>query len=307
MKKTTLVIMAAGIGSRFGKGNKQLAPVGPHGEVIMDYSARDAAEAGFDKVVFIIRRDFEEEFRSTVGKRIGTILETDYAFQSLEDLPQGFKKPADRTKPWGTGHAILCAKQVLKEPFAVINADDYYGKAAYRKVHDFLVTTEESSSPLKLCMAGFRLGNTLSENGGVTRGICQVEDGKLTGVKETKNIYKTASGAEIRAEDQTVTPVDTDALVSMNMWGLPVAFLDTLESGFKDFLSSIPEGDIKKEYLLPIMIDELIRKKQAEVKVLHSPDQWFGVTYQEDKEAVAQAFLRMTREGKYPDGLYQAL
>ena len=305
MKKTALVIMAAGIGSRFGKGNKQLAPVGPHKEVIMDYSVRDAVEAGFDKVVFIIRKDFEEEFKATVGKRIGNTVETVYAFQELNDLPEGFVKPADRTKPWGTGHAILCAKQVLTEPFAVINADDYYGKEAYKKVHDFLVSADEGSGfPLKLCMAGFQLGNTLSENGGVTRGICQIENGKLTGVAETKNIYKTPDGAGIKLEDGSFTPVDTNALVSMNMWGLPTAFLDVLEKGFVDFLSAVPEGDIKSEYLLPIMIDQLIKNGQAEVEVLHSPDQWFGVTFQEDQAAVAEAFLRMTKEGKYPDGLY---
>ena len=305
MKKTTLVVMAAGIGSRFGKGNKQLAPVGPHGEVIMDYSIRDAAEAGFQKVVFIIRRDFEEEFRATVGKRIGTILETEYAFQGLDDLPQGFVKPEGRSKPWGTGHAILCAKQLLTEPFAVINADDYYGKEAYRKVHDYLAASgEDDGRPLKLCMAGFRLGNTLSENGGVTRGICHVSGGKLVGVEETRNIFKTSQGAEIRKEDGRVIPVDTASLVSMNMWGLPVAFLDDLEKGFKDFLGSLPEGDLKSEYLLPIMIDGMLKEGRAEVEVLHSFDQWFGVTYQEDKAAVAEAFLRMTREGKYPDGLY---
>ena len=182
MKKTALVIMAAGIGSRFGKGIKQLAPVGPNGEIIMDYSIHDALEAGFNKVVFIIRKDIEEEFRSVIGNRIEKITEVAYAFQALEDLPEGFSAPAERTKPWGTGQAVLAAKKVLDEPFAVINADDYYGKAAYRIVHDYLVQEQPQDDLLHICMAGFRLGNTLSDNGSVTRGICHVEDGGNFGV-----------------------------------------------------------------------------------------------------------------------------
>lgn len=264
MKKTALVIMAAGIGSRFGKGIKQLAPVGPKGEIIMDYSVRDALEAGFNKVVFIIRKDLEEEFRRVIGERIEKITEVAYAFQDMEDLPEGFTKPADRTKPWGTGHAVLAARDVLTEPFAVINADDYYGKEAYVKVHDYLVQEHAEDELLHICMAGFRLGNTLSDNGSVTRGVCHITDGKLTGVTETHNIYKTADGAEERDGDGNfVQKLDVKNLVSMNMWGLTPAFMETLRKGFVEFLGNIPAGDIKKEYLLPEMIDRLIQDGKA--------------------------------------------
>ncbi len=306
MKKTALVIMAAGIGSRFGKGIKQLAPVGPKGEIIMDYSVRDALEAGFNKVVFIIRKDLEEEFRRVIGERIEKITEVAYAFQDMEDLPEGFAKPADRTKPWGTGHAVLAARDVLTEPFAVINADDYYGKEAYVKVHDYLVQEHAEDELLHICMAGFRLGNTLSDNGSVTRGVCHITDGKLTGVTETHNIYKTADGAEERDGDGNfVQKLDVKNLVSMNMWGLTPAFMETLRKGFVEFLGNIPAGDIKKEYLLPEMIDRLIQDGKAQVEVLETKDEWFGVTYQEDQASVQAAFRALTEAGVYPDGLYE--
>lgn len=306
MKKTALVIMAAGIGSRFGKGIKQLAPVGPKGEIIMDYSVRDALEAGFNKVVFIIRKDLEEEFRRVIGERIEKITEVAYAFQDMEDLPEGFTKPADRTKPWGTGHAVLAARDVLTEPFAVINADDYYGKEAYVKVHDYLVQEHAEDELLHICMAGFRLGNTLSDNGSVTRGVCHITDGKLTGVTETHNIYKTADGAEERDGDGNfVQKLDVKNLISMNMWGLTPAFMETLRKGFVEFLGNIPAGDIKKEYLLPEMIDRLIQDGKAQVEVLETKDEWFGVTYQEDQASVQAAFRALTEAGVYPDGLYE--
>ncbi len=198
MRKTTLVVMAAGIGSRFGGGIKQLEPVGPSGEIIMDYSVYDAMQAGFDKVVFIIRKDLEKDFREIIGNRMEKIVETAYAFQELDDLPAGFQRPEGRTKPWGTGQAILCCKDLVQEPFAVINADDYYGKEAFVKVHDYLAGEHPACGKMDFCMAGFQLGNTLSENGGVTRGICSVnEDGHLTKVTETKNIVKTPEGAAV--------------------------------------------------------------------------------------------------------------
>ena len=305
MKKTALVIMAAGLGSRFGGGIKQLAPVGPKGEIIMDYSIRDALEAGFNKVVFIIRKDLEEDFRRIIGDRIEKITEVAYAFQDKNDLPEGFTAPEDRTKPWGTGHAVLAARNVISEPFMVINADDYYGKEAYVKVHDYLVNAEDTDGVLNICMAGFRLGNTLSDNGSVTRGICHIEDGKLTGVTETHDIYKTADGAEERKEDGTVIPLDVKSLVSMNMWGLTPSFMKTLEEGFVEFLQNVKPGDIKKEYLLPILVDELIQANKAQVSVLETKDEWFGVTYQEDKETVMAAFRALTEAGVYPDGLYE--
>ena len=305
MKKTALVIMAAGIGSRFGKGIKQLAPVGPNGEIIMDYSIHDALEAGFNKVVFIIRKDLEEEFRRVIGERIEKITEVAYAFQSLDDLPEGFEKPADRTKPWGTGQAVLAAKAVLDEPFMVINADDYYGKEAYVKVHDYLVQEQPEDGSLHICMAGFRLGNTLSDNGSVTRGVCHIEDGALVGVTETHNIFKTADGAETRDDNGNAEKLDVKSLVSMNMWGLTPVFMETLEKGFVEFLENVEEGDIKKEYLLPEMIDRLIKEGKAKVDVLETKDTWFGVTYQEDKASVTAAFKKLAEDGVYPAQLYK--
>ena len=305
MKKTALVIMAAGIGSRFGKGIKQLAPVGPNGEIIMDYSIHDALEAGFNKVVFIIRKDLEEEFRQVIGNRIEKITEVAYAFQALDDLPDGFTCPADRTKPWGTGQAVLAAESVLSEPFMVINADDYYGKEAYVKVHDYLVQEQPDDGILHICMAGFRLGNTLSDNGSVTRGVCHIENGALTGVTETHDIYKTADGAESRPEGGEVVTLNVKDLVYMNMWGLTPAFMDTLKKGFVEFLQGVKEGEIKKEYLLPEMIDQLIKAGKAKVDVLETKDTWFGVTYQEDKASVTEAFKKLVEEGVYPSNLYK--
>ena len=271
----------------------------------MDYSIHDALEAGFNKVVFIIRKDLEEEFRRVIGERIEKITEVEYAFQSLENLPDGFSKPADRTKPWGTGQAVLAAREVLDEPFVVINADDYYGKEAYVKVHEYLVQEQPQDDKIHICMAGFRLGNTLSDNGSVTRGVCHIENGALTGVTETHNIFKTAEGAETRSDDGTVEKLDVKSLVSMNMWGLTPAFMDTLEKGFVEFLEDLKSEDIKKEYLLPVMIDELIQKGEATVDVLESRDTWFGVTYQEDKASVTKAFAELVKKGVYPADLYK--
>ena len=305
MKKTALVIMAAGIGSRFGKGIKQLAPVGPKGEIIMDYSIHDALEAGFNKVVFIIRKDLEDEFKKVIGDRISNITEVAYAFQEIDDLPGNFTKPADRTKPWGTGHAVLAAKKVLSEPFAVINADDYYGKEAYVKVHDYLVQDHPQDGPMHICMAGFRLGNTLSDNGSVTRGVCHIEDGKLVGVTETHNIFKTADGAETRNDDGTAETLDTKSLVSMNMWGMTSEFFEVLKSRFDSFLNKTEAEDLKAEYLLPTLIGELLSEHQLEVRVLKSHDQWFGVTYQEDKATVTEAIQRLISRGIYPSRLFK--
>ena len=290
MKKTALVIMAAGIGSRFGKGIKQLEPVGPNGEIIMDYSIHDALEAGFNKVVFIIRKDLEKDFKEVIGNRISKITEVEYAFQELDD-------PEGRTKPWGTGQAVLACKGLVKEPFAVINADDYYGKDPFVKLHDYLVQEHDVDEVMPISMAGFVLGNTLSDNGGD-------ENGNLTGVNETKNIVKTAEGAGVEKEDGTVDPIDKNSLVSMNMWGLQPEFIDLLEKGFVEFLSAQKEGDVKGEYLLPIYIDELLHAGKAEVKVLPTDAEWFGVTYQEDKASVTEAFRKLIADGVYSEKLY---
>lgn len=306
MKKTALVIMAAGIGSRFGKGIKQLAQVGPSGEIIMDYSIHDALEAGFNKVVFIIRKDIEEEFRSIIGNRIEKITEVEYVYQDINDLPEGYTCPADRTKPWGTGHAVLAAKKVITEPFIVINADDYYGKEAFVKIHDYLVEEKPAAEKMDICMAGFILENTLSDNGGVTRGVCTLDENKkLVGITETYNIQKTPAGpAAVDEETGAKTPLDSQTLVSMNMWGLTPEFLEVLEKGFVDFLAEVKPGEIKKEYLLPAVVDQLIQENKAEVAVLKTHDTWFGVTYQEDKEKVMESFKELVKKGVYKEELF---
>ena len=307
MKKTSLVIMAAGIGSRFGGGIKQLEPVGPSGEIIMDYSIYDALKAGFDKVVFIIRKDLEQDFKEIIGKRIQKIVPVEYAYQELDDLPAGYTKPDGRTKPWGTGQALLCAKDVIHEPFAVINADDYYGKEGFLKIHEYLVNEmDPEAKPFDICMGGFILGNTLSENGGVTRGVCQVdENGILIGVTETYEIQRQEDRAEGHSEEGTPVVIPLNQNVSMNMWGLSPAFLEELERGFPEFLDSIKEGDVKTEYLLPKIIDNLVHSQKAQVRVLETKDRWFGVTYKEDKPAVAAAIKNLVSAGVYPERLFQ--
>lgn len=302
---TTLIIMAAGIGSRFGTGIKQLAKMAPNGEIIMDFSIYDAKEAGFTKVVFVIRKAIEKEFKEVIGNRLSKVMPVEYVYQELEDLPEGYEVPEGRVKPWGTGQAILACKDIVEEPFVIINADDYYGKEAYVKVHEYLVQEQPQDDKIHICMAGFRLGNTLSDNGSVTRGVCHIENGALTGVTETHNIFKTAEGAETRSDDGTVEKLDVKSLVSMNMWGLTPAFMDTLEKGFVEFLEDLKPEDIKKEYLLPVMIDELIQKGEATVDVLESRDTWFGVTYQEDKASVTEAFAELVKKGVYPADLYK--
>lgn len=310
--KTTLVIMAAGIGSRFGGGIKQLAPVGRHGEIIMDYSIHDAIEAGFNKIVFIIRKDIREAFKEAIGDRIQKIcddlgVEITYAYQELDHLPDGVETVPKRTKPWGTGQAVLACREVLHEPFAVINADDYYGKEAFVKLHDFL----EGYTPDKaeqLCMAGFILKNTLSENGAVTRGICETnESGYLTAVHETHNIVKTAEGAAVEHQEG-LTPVDPESYVSMNMWGLTPEFVQLLEDGFREFFQNTSKENIlKAEYLLPIYIDELLQAGKVSVKVLDSSDRWFGVTYKEDKDYVIESFGKLIDAGVYQEELFSDL
>ena len=306
MKKTTLAIMAAGIGSRFGKGIKQLAPVGPNGEIIMDYSIYDALEAGFDRIVFIIRKDLEKDFREVIGKRIEKIADVTYVYQELEDLPKGFMKPEGRTKPWGTGQAVLCCKDVIHEPFAVINADDYYGKDPFVKLHDYLVQEHpQKDGKEDICMAGFVLKNTLSENGGVTRGICKLDHNKkLSGIQETFHIVKTPEGAGVET-DTGIEPLDPESLVSMNMWGFQPEFLSVLEEGFVSFLQGIPEGDLKKEYLLPSKVDQMLKADKAEVTVLKTHSHWFGVTYQEDRESVVKEIQKLIDQGVYGNRLFE--
>lgn len=307
MKKTALVIMAAGIGSRFGKGIKQLAKVGPSGEIIMDYSIHDALEAGFDRIVFVIRHDLEKDFREVIGDRIEKIAPVSYAFQELDDIPSGFTVPQDRKKPWGTGQAVLSVRDIVNEPFLVINADDYYGKEVFKKIHDYMTGDMDENAPVyDICMGGFILANTLSDNGGVTRGVCEVgEDEILRAVRETYNIIKTADGLTASDKEGNPVTVREDQHVSMNMWGLTPAFIKELERGFPEFLSGLKEGDLKSEYLLPTIIDQMIKDGRARVKVLETRDHWFGVTYKEDKEGVAESIRALISQGVYPEKLFQ--
>ena len=298
MKQTSLVIMAAGIGSRFGGGIKQLEPVGPNGEIIMDYSIHDALEAGFNKIIFIIRKDLEKDFKEIIGNRIEKVAPVEYAFQEMDDLPEGFTVPEGRKKPWGTGQAVLAARNVIHEPFLVINADDYYGKEGFRAVHEYLVNGGQS------CMAGFVLKNTLSDNGGVTRGICKMDaENNLTEVVETKNIIKTTEGAEADG-----MKLDIDSLVSMNMWGLTPDFLKTLEEGFKEFFEKeVPANPLKAEYLIPTFIGELLSEGKISVKALRTNDTWYGMTYKEDVAAVKESFSKMLENGTYKGDLFSDL
>lgn len=302
---TTLIIMASGIGSRYGAGIKQLAKMGPNGEIIMDYSIRDAKEAGFNKVVFIIRKDIFEEFEEIIGSRIKDQIDVEYVFQELDDLPEGFEVPEGRTKPWGTGQAVLCCKDIVKEPFVIINADDYYGKEAFVKLHDFLVSGEDLGREFTMGMAGFILKNTLSDNGTVTRGVSVVdENGLLSQVHETTGIMMGEDGkikCDLPDVQEWISPEDK---VSMNMWAAYPEFLEFLAEDFKTFLSEVEEGDLKKEYLLPNIVDKLLKEGRANVKVLETQDRWFGVTYQEDKEAVQKAFAELIKEGVYPANLW---
>ncbi len=306
MKKTALVIMAAGIGSRFGGGIKQLEPVGPNGEIIMDYSIHDALEAGFDKIVFIIRRDLEKDFKEIIGNRIEKIAHVEYAFQEIDDLPEGFGVPEGRKKPWGTGQAVLAARHVIDCPFLVINADDYYGKEGFKKIHEYMVNEmKDEEGSYDMCMAGFILSNTLSENGGVTRGVCTVdENGFLSKVTETYNIYQAEDKMHASDNDGNPVAVEAGQHVSMNMFGLPASFLQELEKGFPKFLSGVKEGDIKAEYLLPSIIDQCIHDGKATVKVLETRDKWFGVTYKEDKPSVVASIRGLVDSGVYPEKLF---
>ena len=306
MKNTALVIMAAGIGSRFGGGIKQLEPVGPNGEIIMDYSIHDAMEAGFNKVIFIIRRDLEKDFNEIIGHRIEKLLPVEYAYQELEDLPAGYEVTPGRTKPWGTGQAVLSVKGLVDGPFLVINADDYYGREGFRRIHDYMAEHMDSQSEIyDICMGGFVLSNTLSDNGTVTRGVCQVdENGYLTNVTETYNIQMKEDGLHATDESGAPVTISPSQPVSMNMWGLPASFVQELEKGFPVFLDNLKEGDIKSEYLLPKIIDNLVQNKKARVTVLDTPDKWFGVTYREDKQAVADAIRGLIQSGVYKEKLF---
>ena len=291
-KDITLVVMAAGMGSRFG-GLKQIEPIGPNGEVLLDFSVYDAVKAGFTKVVFVIKHAIEKDFKEMVGKRIANRVKVEYAFQEIDKLPAGYNCPAEREKPWGTAHAILCCKELVNEPFAVINADDYYGPSAFKQMADFL----NSDTP-DYAMVGFRLANTLTENGYVSRGVCEIENGKLKTVTERTKIMDCKYTED---DGQTWTELPENTVVSMNLWGFRTDVFGYIETGFKKFLDekiNVP----KSEYYLPSVVSERIENGEKDVQVLVAEDKWYGVTYKEDKQVVVDAITK-----KINDGLYEGL
>ncbi len=308
VKKPVLVVMAAGMGSRYG-GLKQIDPVGSCGEAILDYSLYDAYKAGFETAVIIIKHAIEEDFMETVGARLQKCpMEIRYAFQEIDKLPAGFTVPAERTKPWGTSHAVLCAKDAIDgAPFAVINADDYYGQSAFKVIYDYL-SNKEDGEKYSYCMVGYELGKTVTENGSVARGVCTVDaEGYLTEVVERTQIEKFDGGIHFTEDGgKTWTDLTADTTVSMNMWGFTASILEEIEKGFPQFLTEkVPANPAKAEFFLPSTVSKLLAEDRAEVKVLHSADKWYGVTYAADKPVIVAALQGMTAEGKYPDGLWK--
>lgn len=306
MNEPILVIMAAGMGSRYG-GLKQIDPVDPQGNIIMDYSIYDAMKAGFKKFVFVIKKVIEKDFKEVIGNRIEKIAEVHYVFQELDKVPADFEIPEGRVKPWGTGHAILCCKDVLDAPFAVINADDFYGRDAFVQLYNFLKDSKEAD-PMQISMVGYILENTLTENGHVARGICRVDENDYLQKIDERTMIQKIDGQAHFSEDggETFTAVSNTVPVSMNMWGFPLAYLRALERKFPEFLkTTVKENPLKSEFFLPIVVDELLQAKEATVKVLHSADKWFGVTYKEDKPAVEAGIQGLKDAGKYPASLWE--
>ena len=306
MKKTTLVVMAAGMGSRYG-GLKQIDPVGPNGEIILDYSVYDAAEAGFDKVVFVIKHEIEEDFKNITDGRYDGKIEVEYAFQDMNDLPGGFSVPEGRVKPWGTGQAVLACKDLIDGPFAVVNADDYYGKETFKLVHDELLKDKETDGKYGFCMVGFKVENTLTENGSVARGVCQTNaDGYLTDIVERTKIAINGGKIQFTEDDgASWTDIPEGTTVSMNCWGFSPEMMTELESRFSPFLEKgIKENPLKCEYFIPFVVDELLKEGKAEVKVLETTEKWYGVTYKEDREAVVNALGKKVADGVYPEKLW---
>jgi len=299
--KPTLLVLAAGMGSRYG-GLKQLDPVGPSDEIIIDYSIYDAIQAGFGKVVFLIRRDIEDVFRESIGKRYEGKIEVDYAFQSKDDIPEGFSIPEERDKPWGTGQAVLAAESVINEPFAVINADDFYGRSGFKLLAQQL--SEESDGLAHLSMVGFILRNTLSEHGTVSRGICTTDSNAyLQDVTEITKIQKSGNGAKNLADGEAITDLTADEIVSMNMWGFTPEIFPEMKKQFVEFLEKNIDTP-KSEFYLPLAVDTLIKQGLGKVKVLKSEDHWFGVTYQEDKPVVVASIKKLVDDGIYPEELF---
>ena len=304
--KPTLFVLAAGMGSRYG-GLKQLDGLGPNGETIMDYSIYDAIRGGFGKVVFVIRKDFEKDFRDKILSKYENHIPVELVFQALDNLPEGFTCPADRVKPWGTNHAVLMGKDVIKEPFAVINADDFYGRDSFAVLGAAL--SEMDGKKDDYCMVGYRVGNTLSESGSVARGVCETNaDGYLTTVVERTAIERIDGKVSFKDENGVMQTIADNTPVSMNMWGLTPDFLDVLEEGFKEFFEKeVPGNPLKAEYLIPIFIGELLEQGKMSVKVLKTNDTWYGMTYHEDVAAVKDSFKKMLANGVYKADLFSDL
>jgi dTDP-glucose pyrophosphorylase len=301
MTKPALIVMAAGIGSRYG-GLKQIDPVGPSGEIILDYSVFDAINAGFGRVVFVIKEEMEALFREQVGNRISAAIPVDYVHQRLDALPEGFSPPPGRIKPWGTGHAVYCCREIIREPFVVINADDFYGADAYTKVADFLRETDDKHHA---CMVGYYIENTLTENGSVARGVCEMSfDGYLEGITERTNIKR--NNGEIAASDGIgTTSITPGTVVSMNFWGFSMSIMSELESCLSRFLAENRSNLESIEFYLPYFVNELIKDGKLDVKVLETGAKWYGITYREDKASVQDAICKMVESGSYPAGLSQ--
>lgn len=306
MKKPILVVMAAGMGSRYG-GLKQIDPVGKNGEIIMDFSVFDAVQAGFSKVIFIIKEQLFEDFKEVIGDRVSKYVQVEYVFQKLDDLPEGFTVPEGREKPWGTGHAVLAARDHIDAPFVVINADDFYGGEAFKKIGAFLRNVKENGEKAHWAMVGYHLKNTLTENGHVARGVCVEKDGMLDTIVERTHIEKREDGPAYTEDDgATWHALDEDTTVSMNLWGFTPDFVDALKKDFVSFLENdVPKNPLKAEYFLPFVVNDQIRDGKADVTVLKSADKWFGVTYKADKPVVMAALAEMMQNGTYPDPLWK--
>ena len=307
MKKPVLVVMAAGMGSRYG-GLKQIDPVDQDGHIIMDFSIYDAVKAGFEKVIFIIKKENEQDFREAIGDRLSSYIEVAYVFQDLHNLPEGYSVPEERVKPWGTGHAVLSCIEEIDGPFVVINADDYYGRNAFQMAYDFLAEHQDTENSYQYVMLGYKLENTLTENGHVARGVCVVDkEGNLVKINERTHIEKREGGAAYTEDEgNTWIMLPEGSTVSMNMWGFSVSILKELKERFAKFLDeNLEKNPLKCEYFLPFVVDELLSEKKASVKVLKSMDKWYGVTYKEDKPVVVSAIQRMKEEGLYPQKVWE--
>ncbi len=299
----TLVIMAAGMGSRYGS-LKQIDPIGPDGALIIDYSIYDAVKAGFNKVVFIIKKENEEAFREAIGNRIEKIVKTEYVFQNLDNIPEGYSVPEGRVKPWGTAHAVLSCLGTVKEPFAVINSDDFYGREAFQKLSDWMEKTDFGNPVLPFCMVGFILKNTLTENGHVSRGICKVDDkGQLIEVVERTKIMRNNGNVQYTDDGENWIDLSENSIASMNCWGFPPKFLDEINNRFPAFMDTVKDNPLKAEFFLPFVVSDILNEKKCTVDVLTTDDKWFGVTYKEDRQNVVESIAKMVENKTYPENM----